>query len=211
MPLSDFRQDKHTRLGIWQITETESQLWDELGRPEIYQKELDTFVSQKRRVEFLAVRRLLLEMTGECLSVAYEPDGRPYLPNTTVRLSITHTQGYAAVLLSSQCDVAIDIEKRSEKVLRLKEKFLNQQELDAVDPIDPLSYTLICWSAKESMFKIIPENEIDFKSHLLLSPFRVSETGSFSGKECRTSQSLTYHIFFESRASYVLTWIIGSS
>ena len=49
-------------------------------------------------------------MLGRETPVAYHPDGIPYLPDADLHISISHTKGYAAVLLDTQPRIGIDIE-----------------------------------------------------------------------------------------------------
>ncbi|MEG1586059.1 MAG: siderophore biosynthesis protein [Bacteroidales bacterium] len=208
MPFVEIKKNNGARIGIWQITETEDQLLSLLREPAQYQKELDAYVSAKRRIEFLAVRVMLQQLTGEVLCVGYEPSGKPFLINHTELVSISHTGGYAAVILHPSLPVAIDIEQRSEKVLRLQSKFMNAAELAAVDPSSPLSYALLCWSAKETLFKIIPEEEIDFKSHLHLSPFLVASQGTIPAMDTRNDLPRHFTINYADQQDYVLTWCV---
>lgn len=208
MPLIETLHAQEAIIGLWQMNETELQLLDMLENRAIYQSELDSFVSQKRRIEFLSVRLLLQQFLDlDEVRVGYEPSGKPYLIDSDYQLSISHTKGYAVVILHPSRRVAIDIEQRADKVMRLQSKFMNEAELEAIDSAHSLSYTLICWSAKESLFKWLSESAIDFREHLLITPFRVAESGCLNTFFNRNDNPLPIQVSYLNRQEYVLTWI----
>lgn len=208
MPLYQKKTDEGALLGIWQIRETENELKDLLYDASVYEEQLQVFSNEKRRLEFLAVRVLIRELTGGQKCVGYEASGKPYLLDRSYQISISHTAGYAAVILHPHRPVAIDIERRSDRVMRVKEKFMNERELAGTDPLHPLCYTLICWSAKETLFKISNISEVDFRTHLHLTPFPVCERGCFRARETRISYPVDDMIEYELQPEFVLTWCI---
>src|SRR3712207_4185043 len=102
MPLyRDLCIDGGARLCIWQITERA----DELRCPEGL--DLGQVGSPSRRLEMLAVYRLLAHMTGRCdLLIGHDGNGKPLLDGWHV--SVSHTRGWAALMLSRGGEVAID-------------------------------------------------------------------------------------------------------
>lgn len=207
MPLSEVKRSGQALIGIWRMTETEEDLSALLLDREKYQSQLDAFASAKRRIEFLTIRVLLQHLCETPFQIAYQESGKPYLLNSSWQISISHTKGYAAIILHPLHPVAIDIEQRSDKVLRLQSKFMNDSELLGIDPKNELSYALICWSAKETLFKIMPEEEIDFKKHLQLSSFQVTSAGKFHGSEFKSAGQREFEIYYINHPDYVMTWI----
>lgn len=208
MPLFGKKEIQGAVIGIWKMTETQEELCQLLADP-ILEEEAAFFPSSKRRLEFLTIRVLLKELFSEKMKIDYESTGKPYLVDSLRQISITHTKGYAAVILHPFLPVSIDLEKRADKVLSLQPKFMNEQELIHIDSSDPLSYALLCWSAKESLFKILSEEGIDFKHQLHLAPFQVCPTGQMQAYETRTGRQTQFYVNFEVCSDYVLTWIIG--
>ena len=101
-----------------------------------------------RQRERMAVKRLLEAMTGDVsLTIGHEPSGKPYLTNGQA-ISISHTKGYATLLLADSGRVGIDIEMCSDRVERIASRFLRHDE-QAVTT----SEKLLIWLAKEALFK----------------------------------------------------------
>ncbi|MEG1616399.1 MAG: 4'-phosphopantetheinyl transferase superfamily protein [Bacteroidales bacterium] len=205
MALFEIRTDGEALTGIWHIEENEQQLLDLLYDPSLYEEQLAVLTNEKRRLEFLAVRVLLRELTGGQKCVGYEPSGKPFLTDHSFQISISHTHGYAAVMIHPTQPVAIDIERRADRVMRLRSKFLNRREEEGTDSASPLLYTLICWSAKETLFKIMNCQQVDFKDHLLLTPFQVADSGSIEAYETRSGYAQADRIAYEVQRDYVLT------
>lgn len=208
MPLIEtIYPDNDTVIGLWHMTETEDELLALLQNTHLYMAELGRFTSAKRRLEYLSVRVMLQKLLGTSVTVGYEPAGRPFLQNASFQLSISHTKDYAVVILHPNRRVAIDIERRAPKVMRLQHKFMNDHELAAVDQTDPLGYTLIAWSAKESLFKMIGKEGVDFKEHLLLDCYGADSAGSFIGSYQDNGTRINYTLRFLNTPLFVLTWI----
>lgn len=151
--------------GIWQITETFDQLCGMIPCGECYRRQALRFASERRRVEFVAVRLLIFMLNGQDMPVEYMPSGRPFFRDDRgLFLSISHTSGYAAVMLSRHYATGIDIEAVSERILKLKERLTGPDER-----AETLYELLLHWSAKESAFKILDVPGIDFRAHLRVS------------------------------------------
>ena len=126
---------KHTDplWGIWKIEESSEVLLSLLRNREEYLPQLELIRAEQRRREWLACRVLLQEITGGPACIAYRPNGAPYLSGSSLHISISHTKGYAAVLLQDRPAVGIDIEYRSERVSKIRIRFMNQEEEAVID------------------------------------------------------------------------------
>jgi len=65
---------------------------------------------------------------------------------------------------------------------------------------------LLHWSAKEVMFKCMNTPEVDFREHLRIFPFTVTEKGAFSAEEYRTPEQRKFEIRYMLHPDFVLTW-----
>ena len=61
------------------------------------EQELNRFVSERRKMEWLSVRVLLYSMLQEDKEIGYSLEGKPYLTDHSFFISISHTKGYVAV------------------------------------------------------------------------------------------------------------------
>ena len=148
MALKEIRQiDSCTRLGLWEISESVEQFL-ELKVLSVYKNKVYADLgSESRRLEFLAVRALLSHMVGDDVAILYDNKGCPFLSNGW-NISISHTKGFAVIIVSEANNVAVDIEYISERVRRVKSKFIRQDET-----ADKLEELLVCWCAKETLYK----------------------------------------------------------
>jgi 4'-phosphopantetheinyl transferase EntD len=193
--------------GIWKIEEQWEQLLALSECPALYHSFLDKCKSASRKAEWLAVRLLLRELAGSEITIAYHNNGSPYLPDSEYNISISHTKGYAAVILGRDHPVGIDIEHRSERVQRIRSRFLNEVECDWLN--DASTETLlICWSAKETAFKMAKQRTADFRRDIYIHPFELSsaKTGYLTVQETLTVESAIYRLKYAATPAYVVTY-----
>jgi phosphopantetheinyl transferase len=198
-------------MGIWEITESWQELLDSLINKDAYCSEMNKIQSDKRKQEWLAVRLLLQHLSGSEAHIRYRKNGAPFLPGNTCNISISHTKGFAAIILSENTNPGIDIEYHSERAWKLRKKYMNEDELKFITPLfDNQKATdeiaTICWCAKETAFKVLGETDIDFVEHLHIEPFRLSKEGFLMLKEKRTGQNQRFRINYQVTEGYLLTW-----
>ncbi len=183
-------------LGLWEITETTEFLIELLNpKPE----ELERFLllkNEQRKKEWLAVRLLLQQMTGENSKISYDSEGKPLLVNFAGHISITHSSNYAAIYFHSEYQPGIDIELITRNVVRVARRFLSEKELaDCMIANQPSNKEIMLrWCAKEAVFKMIPFSNIDFSSQILCN------ASSFSSVEGNLKA-----IFSSGKVSYDIT------
>jgi len=108
-------------LGIWKMEESREALLHLF--PENLWPEVMAYIngvrSDRRAIEWLSTRIMLLELLGKEQIIHNREDGSPFLENGKPYISISHTRDYAAILLHDSCPVGIDIEIRSERVKKI--------------------------------------------------------------------------------------------
>jgi phosphopantetheinyl transferase len=164
---------------------------------------------EHRKCEWLSVRILLKDMLGEEKEILYYPSGKPYLADHSHHISISHTKGYVAVIVNKGKEVAIDIEKISLRVEKVSVRFINPEEEKQLSKQNRLIHLLLHWSAKESVYKMMDEAGIDFKTQMHIRPFepRINEWGSFAAYETCTSAGQSFTVRYFVDEEYVLTYI----
>lgn len=161
-------------LGLWQMDESPEQLFDLYPHLLPYRSSLDDkYKNDGRKLEFLAIRALMYEMlrvngaSKGLLSHAgdftHNGQGKPLFRGYHV--SISHTKGYAALIMSKKSEVAVDIEYMSDRVERIASKFLRKDER-----ADSLDAKLVHWCAKETVFKLFSEENLLFED-MRVKPF----------------------------------------
>lgn len=201
--------EKHNTLllGIWKIEESEEELLSKLSRQDAYSEFIENCKAGSRRMEWLATRVLLKELLGEELEIAHFPDGAPYLPaRPDLSISISHTKGFIAIYCKENEATGIDIEYYSTRVLKIKEKFMSEEELKMIDPSLETDTLLVCWCAKETLFKLIRQEEVDFRSQLHIRPFVCENQGKITVQETKTPQQAVYELNYRVTPDFVLTF-----
>lgn len=218
-------------LGLWQTTETVDGFFGTYGFLEPYRQHVETsFKNDGRKKEFLAIHALLHEMLAICgkphgarrskglqdqskasqdqskasqgLPVADVPmighaaSGQPLLRG--YHAGVTHTKGYAALMLSKSCDVACDIEHFSDRVERIKSKFLRKDE--KADDLDSL---LVHWCGKETVYKLFPEDNLQF-SQMRVGPFSTMSDWACEVENMKRGEKV--RVDFELTMQFVLTY-----
>src|SRR5690606_5399622 len=92
---------------------------------------LESLVNGKRNLHWLSTRVLLRRMmnTDQYIDCRIDENGKPYLINFPYYISLSHSYEYAAVMISKNKAVGIDIEIIKDKIERIARKFLNSEEL----------------------------------------------------------------------------------
>lgn len=190
---------------VWKIEECPEELSSLLEKKE-YLGELSAMRTEKRQLEWLASRTALKELLGQEARICYRDTGAPYLDEMSFALSISHTKGYAAVLLSEESAAGIDIEYRSDRVLKIRSRFMSQEEEAGINKLHETEHLLIHWCAKEALFKIIGQEDVDFARHLHVQPFIFEKTGTFKVYETRTPHHASYTLSYRVEPDFVLVW-----
>lgn len=192
-------------LGVWKITESADTLLSQLEKVES-----DTlcqeYHSESRLLEIAATRVLLSHIIHRSAKIEYQPNGKPYLRDYPLNISISHTKGYAAVILShSECP-GIDVEYISDRVKRIRSRFVSDKEF--IDPENEIIHLLLHWSAKETMYKSLSKEGVELKSDFLINSFIPASSGVFTSREFYTERQLCFNIQYFITDDYVLTFTI---
>ncbi len=194
-------------LGLWQMDESPEQLFDLYPHLLPYRSSLDDkYKNDGRKLEFLAIRALMYEMlrvngaSKGLLSHAgdftHNGQGKPLFRGYHV--SISHTKGYAALILSKKSEVAVDIEYMSDRVERIASKFLRKDER-----ADSLDAKLVHWCAKETVFKLFSEENLLFEN-MRVKPFDTMADWACDVENLKSGK--TARVDFELAMDFVLTY-----
>ena len=194
-------------LGLWQMDETVEQLFERYPHLQSYRSFMEEkYKSDGRKLEFLAIRSLMYEMLkvngaskgllSHAGDITHNEDGKPLFRG--FHISISHTKGYAALILSKTSEVAVDIEYFSDRVERIASKFLRKDE----SPED-LDSKLIHWCAKETVFKLFSEEKLQFED-MRVMPFDAMSDWACDVENLKSKKLA--HVDFELTMEFVLTY-----
>ena len=208
MPVFLQHREPHYCWAVWKVDETADELLSMLPHTDAYRQEVQRFASENRRLEWLAVRVLFYVLSGEEKCIAYLPNGRPYLTDTSKHISISHTKGYVAIILgeSPLAGVGIDIEHYGERVHRVADRFIRDDEAIPFYKDTDIWALLLHWSAKETVYKCLDKTEVDFREHLRVVPFVPDDKGAFGVYEYKTPRRQYYVVRYLLQSDFVLTW-----
>lgn len=167
-----------TKLGIWKKEEELDTLESVYLLNESEQKEFNTFSNIKRKQEWLTTRILLTELLEQRSTIKYNENGSPYLENNFLNISVTHSKYFVAIISSKFYKPGLDIEHISERVSKIKHKFLNTDELNWCKNLKQMT---AAWSVKEAIYKTF-EKELDFHD-IIIQDCALTEDRGFINAE----------------------------
>lgn len=206
MPLYRTYVQESFTVAVWKVEETVDELRAMLANFSLYEEAFSRFTSGKRKLEWLAVRVLLKELCGEEKAIVYLPSGKPCLKEGSASVSFSHTSGYVAVAYSENGEVAVDIEQYGTRVQRVAPKFIREDERISLLSGDETYALLLHWSAKETLFKLLDVEGVDFIEHLHILPFVPSSEGRMQAEEYRTGKHTYLPIHYHTHPDFVLTY-----
>lgn len=202
--------DDQTKFAIWKIEETAEELLDKLQLDDVERDKLQHFSKGKRTLHWLATRVLLRKMlqTDEYIHCQSDANGKPYLPDYPYKISLTHSYEYAGIMLSLRGECGIDLEIVKDKVVRIKEKFLNPDELQFIDAADEINQLYACWCAKEAVYKLQGNKGVSFLNDMRIHPFTYSPQGTMMVDLFKDGQKFTFEVFYEKFQEYMLGYVV---
>lgn len=206
MPLYRTYKQDDLWVGVWKVDETVEQLRSMFHQFSIYEEGFSRFSAEKRKQEWLAVRVLLKELLNEEKEIGYHPSGKPYLKDGSLHISFSHTVGYVAVALHPTMEVGVDIEQYGVRVKRVASRFIREDEQSSIASGDEIYGMLLHWSAKETMFKLMDDEAVDFIDHLHIQPFQMEDSGTMEALEYRSGKNQKFHIHYDTHSDFVLTY-----
>lgn len=201
--------DRHTKIGIWKIEETENFFLQTVPLQ-------NNITHPHKRVQHLAGRYLLRylfpDFPYELIRIA--DTLKPFLANEAYHFSISHCGDFAAAIVSRDKRVGIDIELMSERVRVVKDKFINPIEAGIITQFDGgisdlMKFTLM-WGCKEAMFKWYGGGKVDFRRQMQLQAIYRDEIRNciftdflFSREKARLLKLQT--VFLD---KFALSWLV---
>ena len=185
--------DADTKLAIWKIEEPETFFNVPLQR---------SITHPHKRLQHLAGRYLLKYLFPDfpLEQILIADTRKPYLKDEAFHFSISHCGDYAAAIVSRSKRVGVDIEIPTDKVLKIRHKFLHPEELESLDESgeERLHRLTLLWSCKEAVFKWWSFGGVDFSEMI-----RITEVNSdkkclqtnFIQRNSITKLSVHYQLF----------------
>lgn len=164
-------------IGLWKIEGDENLKFEELYGP-IPEEVLN--YHPRTGVQRIASRLLLYDMLGRRTEVSKDKYGRPSIPDAKEAMSISHTDGYAAVMIGKIASV--DVQSFKPKIMRMMDRFLDTNEQHMVGREQD---AILLWAAKETVYKFNAKPGLDFKDPITIhsvEPDHMDSSFEFEGK-----------------------------
>lgn len=206
MPLF-FQQNinEQTSIGIWLIQEEEEFFLESA----CMQREM---AHPLKRKQHLAGRFLLSILSpGFPLDqVEISKTNKPYLREDTFHFSISHSDTYAAAMVSKKDRVGVDIEMYTSRVMKILHKFLTENEMTLLAVYKSESFVMetLLWSVKESVFKWHGLGDVDFKEHINIRSIEQIDQTQFLISVLFRQTPL--NVLGRCFPNFCLTWVITS-
>jgi len=187
----------HSQIGIWKIEESVEELEYLLDESIISNNNYKNIKSDNYKKEWLTTRVLLQCMSNnELIEIQYDTNRKPFL-NNKIKISISHSKGYVALMLSDAKEVGIDIQVQKNNIDKGASLFMSPIELEEIGDKNYNQKLHIYWCAKESLYKYVGDNKLNIYSHFKINPFQVSNSGLFNGVIKTTNEivNMKYEIF----------------
>lgn len=148
-----------------------------------------------RECERIAARELIrATLSDDGIQICHNKHGKPIIDNYNV--SISHTKGYIAIILSKKHIVGIDIEYNSDRVNRITSKYLRDDE-----PPTSTENNLIIWCIKEATYKLFSEDMLSF------SEMKVSLVDNEYALVTNLKRMSSHKAYFKITDNYTLAYI----
>jgi len=204
--------DPNTSFALWKIEETAEELTAQLQLKNHELEYLASLNKGKRNLHWLSTRVLLRNMinTDEYIDCKVDEHGKPYLDNFPHHISLSHSFDYAAVMISKDKEVGIDIELIKDKIDRIAHKFMRPDELSFIDMDNRTEHLYMCWCAKEAVYKLQGKKNVSFHDHILLKPFDYKLSGSSAASLEINGGVRNFEVYYQQIDGYMIGYVTGS-
>jgi len=197
-------------ISMWEIVESEEELLNLCSIPNDEIEELQLTKSVARRREKLAVRALLNELFDGKVYLGHHDNGRPFLQNSLIEISISHTSRYVCVLTHPEESVGVDIESLNRDFSAVEKKALSFEEIENLSEKSRNRHLAIHWSAKEAIYKRMSLSDVDFSKQIEIKRFTPRESGEIDAVFLtRDGQELEFEVNYEVFNDHILAWLVG--
>jgi phosphopantetheinyl transferase len=159
--LKEFIINDKTKIKLWKV------LIGELNTEELNSDEKNLLKLKKNNIlreQFLATRKVLA-LENSDYKITYNNNGKPSL-NSKYNISISHSHQIAAVAISDNSKIGLDVQLNENKIFNIQDKFLNPTEKLNIGENPSLKILTMIWTSKESIYKAVGIKGISFSDNI---------------------------------------------
>jgi phosphopantetheinyl transferase len=195
---------------MWEITETVDELkhkvyLSEQGIQEMMQ--VHHPVKQKERMASRAcVQELVRNFDRDYQGLYKDEHKKPHLIAHDWHISISHSFPYAVAIIHKKLPVGIDIEKPTDKLIRLAPRFLQDEEVlnAGQDPIKLCVY----WTGKEAIYKLNGKTGLIFRRDIRIYPFELMKRDVIRSEFVLNGRSVLLSLDYRLLKDHVISYCI---
>lgn len=204
--------DDQTILAVWKIQETEEELIAGLQLKQHELEFLSSLNNGKRLLHWLSTRLLLRTMlnTDDYIDCRMDDHGKPYLVNIDYEISLSHSYDYAAVMISKDKKVGVDIELMKDKIQLIKHKFLSVDELKQQNLDSSMEGLYVSWCVKEAIYKWNGRKGLELKKDMFVKAFDLKEAGDVDAVVSLPDREQPLQAsYFKTNDGYMLAYVMA--
>ena len=159
--LKEFIINEKTKIKLWKV------IIGELNTEELNSDEKNLLKLKKNNIlreQFLATRKVLA-LENSDYKITYDINGKPLL-NSIYNISISHSHEIAAIAISDNSKIGLDIQLKESKIFNIQNKFLNKSEKSNIGDDPTVDILTMIWTSKESIYKAIGQKGISFSGNI---------------------------------------------
>jgi len=159
--LKEFIINDKTKIKLWKV------IIGELNTEELNSDEKKLLKLKKKNIlkeQFLATRKVLA-LENSDYKITYNNNGKPSL-NSKYNISISHSHEIAAIAISDNSKIGLDVQLNEKKILNIQDKFLNPSEKLNIGESPSLKILTMIWTSKESIYKAVGIKGISFSDNI---------------------------------------------
>jgi len=159
--LKEFIINDKTKIKLWKV------MMGELNTKELNSYEKNLLKLKKNNIlreQFLAIRKVLA-LENSDYKITYNNNGKPSL-NSKYNISISHSHEIAALVISDNSKIGLDVQLNENKIFNIQDKFLNPSEKLNIGENPSLKILTMIWTSKESIYKAVDLKGISFSDNI---------------------------------------------
>jgi phosphopantetheinyl transferase len=159
--LKEFIINEKTKIKLWKV------IIGELNTKELNNDDKNLLKLKKNgilREQFLATRKILA-LENSDYKITYDINGKPLL-NSIYNISISHSHEIAAIAISDNSNIGLDVQLKESKIFNIQNKFLNKSEKSNIGDDPTVDILTMVWTSKESIYKAIGLKGISFSENI---------------------------------------------
>ena len=159
--LKEFIINEKSKIKLWKV------MIGELNPKELNNDEKKLLKLKKSNIlreQFLATRKVLA-LENSDYEITYDINRKPLL-NSKYNISISHSHEIAAIAISNNFKIGLDIQLKEVKIFNIQNKFLNKTEKLNIGENPSIDVLTMMWTSKESIYKAVGLQGTSFSNNI---------------------------------------------